>query len=753
METLKINSKENIINSYGLKPTLPYDIEGILVEKNGKDIVVEKNIENIKVQYSLRLKEEIAGNIGEIVTIPKEDILSVKMEEVESEETENNQEVKNNIRRAEDILRELGLEFTKENIRLIEFLLKNNLPITIDTINSYIKSKEYIEKIVDNLDPNSFVKLMEKGINIEEENLQKVAENLEEIKNEKSFSLKRLLRLERDFTYKEAEQIAKEIYGHKMGKDVYDIIIALHREKVPITKKNIDKAVEIMAKVQDLKNLKYETYVSIIKNEKIFNIENLYKINNSYTNSVVDANINAKTFETFTILKDTSVDGLKEMLMELDLEVNVENINILRAFIVNDMAMDKSSYNKIISMKNAVKELLNLLDEDDVVKLEKKGVSVLEEDIYKLVEEIKTEDSSGFNKNNLSSTLVSDRSKIEEIKKDLSILGKIKDEDLLLLIKNNEDFTIKSLREIIVSNTYKGSNLEEKTLNKVIYISTIFNTLGEELSAKLVSFTISKYGSPTLENLFMSKKEINTSGETIVPVDTIDRGGIFEEYIKARNSITVNVVKESIKESVSLENMPLNELNNYIQRKVNRYKETQRLIEEIKELRGNEERILPTILKNGLPMTIKEIKEIKSLLDNLDLYKRGKDYENNNGLINLSNGSSMDMNQEKGNKGMKDYIEIEKAADKDLVIQLPVDINDDYKNLNIIIPDINKGIDKNNMDFYLNLETSNLGRLKVEVKVIGKEVHVDIKEGNSLKGSLNLLAEELDKLGYTLNLN
>lgn len=753
METLKINSKENIINSYGLKPTLPYDIEGILVEKNGKDIVVEKNIENIKVQYSLRLKEEIAGNIGEIVTIPKEDILSVKMEEVESEETENNQEVKNNIRRAEDILRELGLEFTKENIRLIEFLLKNNLPITIDTINSYIKSKEYIEKIVDNLDPNSFVKLMEKGINIEEENLQKVAESLEEIKNEKSFSLKRLLRLERDFTYKEAEQIAKEIYGHKMGKDVYDIIIALHREKVPITKENIDKAVEIMAKVQDLKNLKYETYVSIIKNEKIFNIENLYKINNSYTNSVVDANINAKTFETFTILKDTSVDGLKEMLMELDLEANVENINILRAFIVNDMAMDKSSYNKIISMKNAVKELLNLLDEDDVVKLEKKGVSVLEEDIYKLVEEIKTEDSSGFNKNNLSSTLVSDRSKIEEIKKDLSILGKIKDEDLLLLIKNNEDFTIKSLREIIVSNTYKGSNLEEKTLNKVIYISTIFNTLGEELSAKLVSFTISKYGSPTLENLFMSKKEINTSGETIVPVDTIDRGGIFEEYIKARNSITVNVVKESIKESVSLENMPLNELNNYIQRKVNRYKETQRLIEEIKELRGNEERILPTILKNGLPMTIKEIKEIKSLLDNLDLYKRGKDYENNNGLINLSNGSSMDMNQEKGNKGMKDYIEIEKAADKDLVIQLPVDINDDYKNLNIIIPDINKGIDKNNMDFYLNLETSNLGRLKVEVKVIGKEVHVDIKEGNSLKGSLNLLAEELDKLGYTLNLN
>lgn len=746
MENLKISNKENIINSYSLKPTLPYDIEGVLVEKNGKDIVVEKTIENKHVQYSLRLKEELIENLGEIVEIPKENIVSVKVEEKSTEESEYNKEDHNDVRRAEDIIRELGLAFTEENIRLVEFLIRNGLPISKDSINSYIKSREYLEKIIDKLNPNSFVKLMERGIDIEEENLQKIAESLDEISNEKSFSLKRFLRLERDLSYKEAEEIAKEIYGQKMGKDVYDTIIALHKEKLPITKENINKSLELMSKIHNLKNIRDEVYIEIIKEEKIFNIDNLYKLSKSYTSKTIDINFNAKNFEAFTILGDTSIDSLKEMLMELDIEVNTENINILRAFIVNDMVMDRSDYERIKSMKDTLKELINLLDEGEIARLTKKGVNTLEEDIYKLVEEIKSEE-------NLDLVELSNSRKIEEIKKDLDILGKIKDEDLLLLIKNNEDFTIKSIKEIINTNLFNRTNIEEKTLNKAIYISNIFNSLGEELSSKLVSFTLNKYGSPTLENLFMSKQEINTSGESIVPVDTIEEGSIFQEYIKARNSLTVNIIKESIKESKSLENMPLYELNNYIQRKVNRYRESQRLIEEIKDIRGNEERILPTILKNGLPMTIKEIKEIKSLLDNLNYANNGEDKENSHGLINISNNSSMDMNQEREERPKQDYIEIEKVIDKDLVIQLPVDIDEKNKDLNIIIPDINKGIDKDNMSFYLNLETNKLGSVKIEIKVVGREVQVNINEGNSLRENLNLLAEELNKLGYRLDLD
>ncbi|NLY85281.1 MAG: flagellar hook-length control protein FliK [Tissierellia bacterium] len=184
---------------------------------------------------------------------------------------------------------------------------------------------------------------------------------------------------------------------------------------------------------------------------------------------------------------------------------------------------------------------------------------------------------------------------------------------------------------------------------------------------------------------------------------------------------------------------------------MNRYRTSQRLIEEIKDIRGKEERILPTILKNGLPMTLKEIREIKSLLDNLHLAKKTGNGQRDEGLINISNNPSMDRNKENEERARKEYIEIEKVGDKDLVIQLPVDIDEEYKDLNIIIPDINKGIDKDNMNFYLNLETNKLGTVKVEIKVIGREVQVNIKEGNSLRENLNLLAEGLNRLGYTLD--
>src|SRR5690606_17053263 len=120
-----------------------------------------------------------------------ENIVSAKTEEKKIEEKENIEEDHNNVRKAEDIIKELGLEFTEENIRLIEFLIRNGLPITKDSVNSYIKSREYLEKIVDNLDPTIFVKLMERGIDIEGESLQKIAESIEEIGNEKTFSLKR----------------------------------------------------------------------------------------------------------------------------------------------------------------------------------------------------------------------------------------------------------------------------------------------------------------------------------------------------------------------------------------------------------------------------------------------------------------------------------------------------------------------------------------------------------------------------------
>ncbi len=777
MEMLKISTKDNLINNYGITPTLPYDIKGELVEKNGKDIKVQKTIDNKAVEYSLRLKQEIVGELGDNISIKKENIVSVKVEEKEEKVKDETE-----VRKVADILMELGLEYTEENIRMIEFLLKNGIMITKGNVDSYMKSKEYLNRIIEGIDVESYVKLMDRGIDLEEENLQKIAQELEEIKNQKiPFSIKRFLRIEKDLTYKEAEEIAKEIYGQKMGKDVYDTIIALHKEKLPITRENIDRAIEVMSKLHDLKEIKDEAYVKILNENKPFNIESLYKLKNSYTKTALENSITAKDFEFFTIEKEATVDSLKEILTNLDITDSTENINILREFIVNDMVMEKDNYNKIISMKKSVRELADLLGYLEVAELNKQDIDPLQEDIHNLVEKLKNDSLPKEINEPLNDE------KIREIKNGLEILGNIKDKDLLQLIKNGEDFTIKAIKEIIDTNIQNDLSLEYKTLNKVIHLNGIFNTLGDNLNIDIVSITAKIHGIINLNNLYATQKEISTSEETILSVDKISEGLIYEEYINTRNNLTTNMVKESIKEGKILEHMELNELNNYIEKKINRYKESSRITKEIGDIEGKSERILPLIMKNGLSMTLKEIKDINSFLngeksltntlkDILD--PRNTDYneekkesikllqekvstsikngddtkESYKELINTISNSNNSFNSNKRKRAKEEYIEIiNKISQKDIILQFPIQIDDEYKSLNLIIPDINKGIDKNNMSFFISLSTENLGPINIGINVKGKDIQINIEErGTSLNNNIFVLEESLAKLGYRM---
>jgi len=781
MEMIKLTNKDNIANSYAIKPTLPYDIEGVLVEKNGKDIRIEKTIDNKVIEYSLRLKEEIKASPGDNIKVEKENVVSAKVEE--KEEIVKEEQIS---RKAEDIIRELGLEYTEENIRMIEHLLSSGIMITKENISSYIKSKEYLNKIIQGIDTDSFVKLMDRGIDLEDENLQKLAQALEDIKNEKTpFSLKRFLKIEKDLTYKEAEEIAKEIYGQKMGKDVYDTIIALHKEKLPITKENIDKTIEVMSKLHNLKGLKDETYVKILNEDKLFSIDNLYKLNNSYTVTTIENNIGSKSFEAFTIKEETSIESLKEMLINLDIESNLGNVNILREFIVKDMVMDKNNYNKVISMKEAVRELMNLLGHEEIARFSTNNIDPIKEDIFKLVEELKKENPEIKTEEPLKSE------ERQNIIKDLEILGKIKDKDLLQLIKSGEEFNLKSIKEIINTNIPKELGTEYKVLDKTIYITDILNTLGENLSPDTISLTAKRFNLITLENLYNSQNEINKTQVSIEPVNKIQETLIYEEYMRARSNLSTNIVKESIKDGQLIEQMPLNDLNNYIEKKINKYKESEKIAKEIIQIKGHENKIIPIIMKNDLSMTLGEIKNInlflngekgisnvlKNMLDNNDFRyndefkeeikilqdKISTSLKNGDGnlkdsyreliyTLNNSNNHSSENHDQRKEKEIEEYLTIQrKLSQKDMVFQLPIEIDNEYKNLNIIVPDINKGVDKNNMRFYISLETENIGMVTMDIHVKGKEVLINIEEKNDiLIANIDILKESLTKLGYSL---
>lgn len=777
MEAIKLNNKENIIEAYGIKPQLFYHIEGNLIENNGKDIKIEKTVDNKNIIYSLRVKEEIVGELGNKVLINKENILSVKVEEKE----ENKTALSLN---KEEIIKKLGLENNEETKEAIKYLIDNEIPINRENLESFFMSKKYLEEIVENLDLETLIKLLEKGIDIEVDSLQKIQEALEEIKNEeKNLSLVEILGLDRKLNYKEAEIIAKKIYGRKMGKDVYDSIIALHSEGVDINRENIDKIMEIMDKAYDLRNYENENLIIAFKEDLPMNIETLYKLKHSYEVEKLDKNIATPIYEQFVVEKHRTIE---DILIELNLEENLENINLIRGFIYYDLDLSLENYEQIMNMKYNLEEIIELLDENSIAQLIDEGINILNTEIEQLIDKIK----------DLSEDNINPKSKeTSQIIKDIEELKTITDKELLQLIKSGKDFKIENLKEIKNTNLNLNNDLNSRTAEKAITLSNIFNTLGE-LESNTISFAIRRYNNISLNNLYEVNVQLKEMDEVLIePVNSTEESIIRQEYLNAKTNTSLNLIKISIKEGIALEHMPLNELNNYINKKINKYKEIDKLAEEIKYIKGKEDYLIPKIMKNGLNMTLRDIKDLDTLLnsekgfgdelnnlfkkENLftneeikkgiqNLENRVKEFsqslkngnENSgekykeilNTLEDLNNSFNSNENFEESMDKIQKYLILQNRLKKDLVLQLPMESEGVYKNINLIIPNGNKEIDKNNMVFYFNLNTENLGDVKVHLKVIGKQVYTEfeVEKDDTILENKELLEKGLSKIGYTL---
>ena len=772
MEAIKINNKENLIGAYGLKPQLLYDIQGTLMEDNGKDIKVEKNIDDKNIIYSLRLKEEIVGEIGKKVLINKENILSVKTEEKE-EKTKGPLSINK-----EEIIKRLDLEDNEETRDAIEYLSENEIPITKENLISFLMSKKYLGEIVDNLDLESSIKLLEKGVDLREAPLQEIVEALQEIEREvKDLKLLEILGLDRKLNYKEAEIIARKIYGRKMGKDVYDSIIALHNEGIDINRENIEEIMEIMDKAYDLKNYEDERLIMAIKEELDINMDNLYKIKHSYEIENLEKNIATPLYEEFLIEREKP---LEEILMELGLDNTEENINIIRGLMHYEL--DFENHSKIIQMKENLQEFLELLNEDMVARLIDKDIDILNTNIEELIDIIKNEERDRENTNTRQNT---------DILKDIEDLKAITDRELLQLIKSGEDFKIGNLQEIKDTNLDLRQDLNSKMAEKVLVLNNIYNTL-DELDSKTINLAIAKYNSTSLNHLYEANVQLKEMDE--VPVEIInstEESIIRQEYLNAKANTSLNLIRTSIKEGVALEHMPLDELNKYIDKKINRYREIDKITEEIKYIKGKEDYLIPKIIKNQLNMNLGDLKDLNHLLNSNkgfgeelnsllkeekpgtraeiqslefkvkefsnSLKNNGENLKENykevlNGLGNLSDSSDFNGDSKDNMYNIQRYLELQDKLKEDIILQLPLEEDGIYKNLNLIIPKGNKGIDKNNMNFYFNLDAANLGDIRVDLEVIGRQVYMNFKsEKNELVlQNKNLLEEGLRKLGYNL---
>ena len=781
MEAVNLHKRQNTIETYGIKPTLPYDIEGVLVETKGKDIKVEKSIEDRKILYSIRLKDEIKAPLGTIVEIDKENILWVKAEEKKTQVREPID--------TEKIIKDLDLGEIEEAKEAIEHLIDHQIPITKENLKSFCMSKKYLKEIVENIDFNSCIKLLDEDLDLKNDSLQKIAKALEKIKeDDKELSFKEVLRLNRKLSYKEAEIIAKEIYGVKMGKDIYDSIIALHKEKIPINKKNIERVKEVIYKLRDLRDYKNEDFIKVLKHGLPLNIETLYKLKHSYNKEELGKNITSSLYEQFTIEGEISLEDILILLRELNIEEDKQNIKLLREFLVNGVEITKENYEAIMGMKANLKELINLLDQESLAKLIDAKIDPLKEQIPSLIEKLREKPNIKENSN---------LDKARDILKEMEDLKIITDKELLQLVKDGEDFKIENLKKIIDTNIQIDKGINGKTTEKIINISKIFNTLGD-LSSETISLAVKRQDTINLNNLYDSHMELAAIKETVVePIGKAEENHIRQEYLNAKSNTTLNLIKMSIKEGIEIEHIALDELNQYIDKKVNKYREIQRIVDETKYLKGKEESLIPIVMKNGLNMSLDKInnidfilnrgggignifhsflkelyysedkgikEEIEILENNIKKFttslKEGRDRVKEeykdilDGFTELNNSfNSNGRNKDQNLQQIEEYINLQNRLSKDdLILQLPIKMREGYSNINLIVPNIKKGIDKDNMIFYLNIDTENLGKVRFNLKVKGDRVTIDFytdKEERVLE-NIHMLKDGLNKFGYNL---
>lgn len=597
----------------------PFHIDGTLLEKNKNKVVID--VGNQKIIEAV-LKNPLKEEAGDQVFIDKSMIISLRVYDKEQDIKPQNTNV------YQEALKMYGIEETKEALDAVKTLEKFGVPTSKDAVETLMTAKKYFDMIKQDLDYDMAVKLLGKDVDLEHESIQKVAEKIEEIKAEDEvISLLKLLNIKKEMTTKEAEQIAKHIYGSEMGKDITDIIKALYRVGAEITKKSVEVIYDVFYKLGKLQEMEEKGLVHVHKQDMVPTIENIYNTVyhvkegsilgergvSPYAAAVYEntAYIPSKTTE-----KDFSPleKNIETILEDIEIEATPENIKLAGELIRQKLPLTKERMNEIIEIKKTLKILRENLDVQSASALMKEGLDIEKCPLKDLIKELMRINSEDGTHNVLSE-------EVKEIYQRLERLKEIKDTDLIKLLKNKVDFKLSEVEKIVghldskegdVETLKDGSSWTDKIMVKglgsIIKISGIFDkvktldfdrisfhmakkipltlkTIEETVTTNTDSLKMNKMEEQQIESyLIMHKENLNKTFQGVAGVFDAAKAllqnkvtlsihnlqYVFEaygQYSRIRKNLTAQMVLDGLREDKDLQTMELKALDSYIKQK------------------------------------------------------------------------------------------------------------------------------------------------------------------------------------------
>jgi hypothetical protein len=653
MNTLERLNYLKIQQTYGTTLQQSFNIEGILQEKDQKNVKVQ--LRNRRIVEAV-LKSPIEGNVGDKVVIDKSQVVSMK---VLKKAEENSLAFRKDY---SEVLQSYGIKVTEEALEAAKTLDLFNIPITKEGVGTLMTAKNYLDTIQHDLNYDTAVKLLEKEVDLEHSSLYEIVEKVKEIKEEKkAFSLLKFLGIKKEMTTEEAERIAREIYGSSMGKDITDIIKSLHQAKTTITKKNIEAVYEVFYKLGKLKGIEDESFVKLYKQGEVFTLESLYNMKYAVKEGVVPVEEGiqdwaVKLYERHALpIEQVTEKDLKRLegqilslLREMRIDTTRENRQLANALIQEGIPLTKEHMQEIVTMKEALKTLMMQLDLEKASELIRLSIDIEKQDIRQLVKWMQQLPEDGSQVLSQEVRTGEEREAIQAIYTRLEQLKEIRDIDLVKLLKGQVDFQLHKIEKVIFHE--KGEKEEadagdQKILEgtqQILSISGIFNKV-KQLSIEQILYHKTHGVGMTLRNIeriHETIKERNLSRS-----DNSYRLEAYAQYQRIRSQLTASMVMDSLKEGRNLEGMPLKDLDYYINEKNRTSIERNNRVEEhifagkkkekkedgeiattwnaikkwvdpIRKMGKEKDVMLPLLMKNKMVFSLKEIGNLSLFLKN-----------------------------------------------------------------------------------------------------------------------------------------
>ncbi|KAB3539644.1 hypothetical protein F8154_00385 [Alkaliphilus pronyensis] len=644
-------------------------IRGTIVSNNGTNMKIDIGNQRI---LDMKLKKEIQGKTGDVVTIDKKNILSSKLTQ-ESLPTIQQEEGDKYTK----ILKSFNFPSKSQYLQVLHSLENHGLDLSKENMLAFMNAKNQLSSIIEGLDYNSAIQLIEKDIDIGNEPLSKVSEAIDETKESEGFTLAKIIKGLTKMTTEEAEKIAEKIYGSKMGKDITDVIKALKQAGLELTKGNIEKVNNVFNKLHSIKEIEDEGLINAVKNKIETTIDNLYKLKKSITKGSISSDDKGSSqavkvyegFQSHKTLREKDLrlmeDEIRSILKEAGIEATDKNVSLSKLLLKNDLPINRELIERIVSIKEVIGQLSNDMNKDTIALLMEQGINVDKENINQLLKYINQLNISEINQ---SQTNIN-QAQLDKVLSKLTKLANISDEELLLLIKENSEV---KLSQINIPRGLHITDLIEKqdvTIKNIFQSATVISSVFSEMKAidyNTIAFHLNKGIPLTLESLYnkegiqfkntLAGNEVNKLDARILNVGlnpshekdmqlvkalmnnglSISKQNVEHlskgehQYNQLRNSLTISMVKDSIIDGAKLEKMPLNEVSSYTQGKqlINSYS----FLSNISSIKDS---IISLLMKNNTPQNLSSVQNISMLLYNRqqlahnieDLLMKSKEWE------------------------------------------------------------------------------------------------------------------------------